>query len=425
MLLCGQACKQQPLAELDNPSLQLELKNNNSSVQAAAPLTITDLFRNSGRFFEMCRNDKGIYRDSKVLNGADYHPCSVANIGMGLISLCIADKMGWTSNAQSQVITTLNSLVGNNATFNLDVNAAGFPRHFVDMNTGARAWDSEYSTIDAAIMVEGALFCKKYFSTNRTIAALANKLYKSIDWKKAIQDPVNGKIWLELDAQGNGFGGTTSVYNEYINVAYLAFKSENGAGGIATNLWNKFYANPAANLPQKNYWGFNTLTDNPNNFISSFISQFSYYLCRPYSNNAIYRNFSVNMMNADRKWWSFQGVASYEWGLGAGVSPTGYVADAIDNNPSRMVSPHIIAGFIPQNAGAATDFIDMYNAGKGVYNLPGTNFPVLWRYSIDNSTYSAEAISGVDFATLSQHCGPTFFSTYNNYTFPSYTFVPI
>lgn len=432
LLLGSQSCKQQSPKELATPTETADLK---IATQAVAPLTITDLFRNSGRFFEMCRNAKGVYRDSKAIGQPDYHPCSVANVGMGLISLCIADKMGWTTTAQAQIITTLNTLVGNNPPFNLDVNAAGFPRHFVNMDTGAREWNSEYSTIDAAIMVEGALFCKKYFPANTQIAALTDKLYKSINWRRAIQDAANGKIWLELDAQGNGIGGTTSVYNEYINVAYLAFKSENGAGGPATTLWNKFYANPAANLPQRNYWGFNTLTDNPNNFLSSFVSQFSYYLCKPYSNNVTYRNFSIDMMRADRRWWSFQGVAGYEWGLGAGVSPGGiYEANAIENNPKKMVSPHIIAGFIPQSPAAATNLMNMYNAGKGIYNLPGTNYPVLWRYSLDTPTinYRATSISGVDFATelfglatLTQHCGPTFFSTYSNFAFPAYTFVPI
>ncbi len=403
---------------------------------AVPPQTITNLFGNSLRFFEISRNANGMYRDSKNLVGPDYHPCSVANVGMGLISLCIGDKMGWNLDAKNQVIQTLNTLVGYTTGFNLDVNAAGFPRHFVNMETGARAWNSEYSSIDAAIMVQGALFCKKYFVNDVTIRNLADKLYQSIDWKKVIADADNGKIWRELDAQGNGVPGTeTLTYNEYINVAYLAFKSENSPYGTgpSTRLWNKFYSNPADSnspLPKRNYWGFNTLTDNPNSFIPSFISQFSYYLCNPYTSNTTYKNFSTNMMNADKKWWSFQGVQAYEWGLGAGVDPNGYSANAIDNNPYKMVSPHIIAGFIPQNASAATNFMSMYNAEKGVYYLPGeNNRPVLWRYSITNPTYRANSISGVDFATelfglasLPQHCGTTFFRTYNNYNFPVFTF---
>lgn len=419
--------------EVTTPVLKENLVLKPDAVPAQ---TITNLLGNSLRFFEISRNDKGMYRDSKNLVGADYHPCSVANVGMGLISLCIGDKMGWNLDAKNQVIKTLNTLVGYTTGFQLDVNAAGFPRHFVDMETGARAWNSEYSSIDAAIMVEGALFCKKYFENDVTIRNLADKLYQSINWQKAIADADNGKIWRELDAQGNGVAGTqTSAFNKYINVSYLAFKSENNPYGTrpATRLWNKFYSTPADlnnPLPKRNYWGFNTLTDNPNTFLSSFVSQFSYYLCNPYSSNATYGSFIANMMNADKKWWSFQGVQAYEWGCGAGVEPNGYAANSVENNPSKMVSPQIVAGFIPQNSGAATDFMNMYNAEKGVYYLPGeNNRPVLWRYSITNPTFRASSISGVDFATelfglasLPQHCGATFFSTNNNFNFPVYSF---
>ena len=57
--------------------------------------TLTTLFRNSYTPFELMRNDLGIYRDAKLFSGTDYHPASVANIGTGLIALCIADQMNW------------------------------------------------------------------------------------------------------------------------------------------------------------------------------------------------------------------------------------------------------------------------------------------------------------------------------------------
>jgi hypothetical protein len=430
MMCCCVSCQKDQVSADSNFSSGIT--GDRVAVAAATPATITDLFRNSGRLFEMFRNSKGIYRDSKLFSGTDYHPCSVANIGMGLISLCIAQQMGWTTTGAAQVKTTLNTVLGNDPSFHLDRNAAGFPRHFVDMNTGAQAWTSEYSTIDAAIMVEGALFCKKYFSSDATIASLADQLYKSINWSKAIADANNGKIWLSLDASGNGIGGKTSVYNEYINVAYLAWKSENGGTGPGTTLWNKFYATPAAMLPQKNYWGFNTLTDNTSHFLASFIPQFSYYLCHPYTVNTTYKNFGTASMNADKKWWTFQSVAAYEWGLGAGTAPSGYHADAIDDNADKMVSPHIVAGFIPFSSTASTDFMSLYTAGKAVYNLPGTSYPILWRYSITNTTYRTPSVSGVDFASelfglasLPSHCGTSFFSNNNNFSFPTYSFVPV
>lgn len=392
---------------------------------------LTDLFRNSYRVYEMQRNAKGIYRDSKLFNGTDYHPASVANIGTGLISLCIADKMGWISNGSQQAITTLQTILGQNPAFHLDVNTAGFPRHFVDMETGARAWDSEYSTIDAAIMVSGALFCKKYFSANTTIASLVDALYQSINWSKAIANPSTGAIYLSLDANGNGIGNT-AVYNEYMIVAHLAYKAENGAGGPATTLWNNFYAN-TSNLPKSNYWGYQVLTDAPGSFLSDFIPQFCYYLCHPYAANTAYMQYMNNAMQADKKWWTFtSGISSYEWGLGAGSDPAGYHANRIDDNSGKVVSPHIISGFIPINSSAKDDLLSLYNANKGVYTLPGTSHKILWRYSISNPSWRANEVQGIDFssmlfglASLPENCGTTFFSTYNDYNFPVYSFLPI
>ncbi|MBB5637418.1 hypothetical protein HDF26_000273 [Pedobacter cryoconitis] len=393
--------------------------------------TLTTLFRNAYRVYEMQRNTKGIYRDSKLFSGTDYHPSSVANIGIGLISLCVADRMKWITDGSGQAITTLRTLLRHDPGFKLDVNTAGFPRHFVNMETGSQEWGSEYSTVDAAIMVSGALFCKNYFSGNTTIAGLADSLYQSIDWSKAIADPATGKLYLTLDGQGKGIG-TTSVYNEYMLLAHLAYKSENGKGGPATNLWTNFYAN-TANLPKSNYAGNEVLTDYPGSFLSDFIPQFCYYLCKPYSANPAYMGYMKSSMLADKKWWgTISGTAVYEWGLGAGSDPSGYHANRIQDNDGKVVSPHIIGGFIPVEATVKNDLINMYKANKGIYTLPGTAYQILWRYSVKDPAWRANEVQGIDYSTmlfglasLPEYCGTTFFSTNNDYKFPVYSFVSI
>jgi len=72
--------------------------------------TIDKLFRNSYRVWELQRNEIGIYRDSKLFSGDDYHPCSVANVGIGLISLCIADSMKWDEDALQKALIELNKI---------------------------------------------------------------------------------------------------------------------------------------------------------------------------------------------------------------------------------------------------------------------------------------------------------------------------
>ena len=48
-----------------------------------------------------------MYRDSKLLNGTDYHPISIANTAWDFFSYGIADSMGWINNAEQLAIDKL------------------------------------------------------------------------------------------------------------------------------------------------------------------------------------------------------------------------------------------------------------------------------------------------------------------------------
>jgi len=64
-------------------------------------LTIPTLFKNAFHVFDTARNQHGVYRDSVLLvDWIPYHPSSTAAIGMGLVSLCIADGMRWIYDAR-------------------------------------------------------------------------------------------------------------------------------------------------------------------------------------------------------------------------------------------------------------------------------------------------------------------------------------
>ena len=388
--------------------------------------TIATLFRNSFTAFELMRNDIGIYRDAKVFSGNDFHPASVASIGMGLVSLCIADAMGWTDEAAEQVLTTLKTITGNHPPFNPDRNATGYFRHWIDMDTGAQAWNSEYSTIDSGILTSGALFCKKYFCTNDSIQFYADQLWNSIDWSKAIQNPQAGGIYLEMQANGEGVpNAITLPFNEYMIVAWLAVNQESGNPGIATDLWNNHYADPD-NLLTKDYNGIPLLTDNPGAFLSSFVVQFPFYLCHYFTDNSDYVQFLDNARQADSLWWANEQTGSYyHWGLGAGSSNLsgGYHADAINNNPTHIYSPHIISGFLPVHPADTMSLLKLYSEGESIYTLPAPESnEILWRKSLDSLNFSADAVSGVDYSTmlfglasLPEFLGVNFFMEYNDF----------
>ena len=59
----------------------------------------------------------------------------------------------------------------------------GWFYHFMDMRTGARAWKSELSSIDTALLVAGVLTAGQYFSNDRAIRSLSNAIYRRVDFQ--------------------------------------------------------------------------------------------------------------------------------------------------------------------------------------------------------------------------------------------------
>ena len=63
----------------------------------------------------------------------------------------------------------------------------GWFLHWVDWETGARAWNSEYSPIDTALFVAGALYAAQVFPGGQ-IQALAEELYRDMDFHDYLTD---------------------------------------------------------------------------------------------------------------------------------------------------------------------------------------------------------------------------------------------
>lgn len=366
--------------------------------------TLATLFRNSYATFELMRNDLGIYRDSKLFQGTDFHPASVASIGMGLMAECIATEMEWITDGEDRILATLRAMTGATEGFKPDRNETGYFKHWINMETGVCEWNSEYSTIDSGILTAGALFASKYFCDNDSIRRYAQLLWESIDWSKAIQNPDTGGIFLSIEKNGAGTPNfVTLPFNEYMLVAWLAMKQEGNTPGRATELWAKHYADPNL-LPTKDYGGIPLLTDNPARFLSSFVIQFPYYLCSYFNQHEGYLQYFKNAQRADSLWWTtVENAKPYQWGLGAGASilASGYHPDAINNNDSLTYSPHIIGGFIPVYQEGASDLLLLYEDGESIYQLPNVNQDeILWRKSLVRPDWVGSEVQGVDYSTM-------------------------
>lgn len=118
---------------------------------------------------------------------------SIAATGMGLSCYVTGVERGYLTRKEAVCRTrkVLQFLL--TSPQGTDANATGyrgFYYHFLDMETGRRAWQSELSTMDTAILLAGVLTAGCYFTANSTgekeIRQMADDLYKRVDWHWAL-----------------------------------------------------------------------------------------------------------------------------------------------------------------------------------------------------------------------------------------------
>lgn len=141
-----------------------------------------------GYFLEETNPANGLVPD----NTRSGSHCSIAAVGFALASYPIGVERGFLSRPQAidRTLTTLRFF--RDSPQSEDPYATGyrgFYYHFLDMQTGRRAWKSELSTIDTTFLLAGALLASAYFDGDsaeeieiREIVAL---LYARADWQWA------------------------------------------------------------------------------------------------------------------------------------------------------------------------------------------------------------------------------------------------
>ena len=141
---------------------------------------LDDVERNAFQFFwEQAHPRTGLVKDRAKTSGTDtYTVASIASTGFGLTALCIGDARGYmpTPTIRARVLATLDSVASLVAGHN------GFYYHFVDWETGQRAWKCELSSIDTSLLLCGVLTARQYFHNDSQIVALANKIYSGVQW---------------------------------------------------------------------------------------------------------------------------------------------------------------------------------------------------------------------------------------------------
>ncbi len=103
---------------------------------------------------------------------------STAATGFGLTAVCIAASRGWITKeqARARVLTTLRYFWGH------AFHDHGWFYHFLDVNTGARRFNSEISSIDTTLLLCGVLTAQGYFANDREVQVLAREIFERVDF---------------------------------------------------------------------------------------------------------------------------------------------------------------------------------------------------------------------------------------------------
>jgi len=128
----------------------------------------------------------GLVRDRSRTNSYS----SIAAVGFGLTAICVAIDHQWITRAEgrARVLATLKTFREKPQGPQADgvIGCHGWFYHFLDMNSGLRAWKCELSSIDTALLLAGVLYLREYFDAadpdEAVIRGLANGIYGRIDW---------------------------------------------------------------------------------------------------------------------------------------------------------------------------------------------------------------------------------------------------
>jgi hypothetical protein len=119
-------------------------------------------------------------------------PASIAATGLALAVYPVAIERSFITRAAAidRVLATLRFFWNSPQGPQPDATGyQGFYYHFLDMQTGRRAWQCELSTVDSAILFAGVLTARAYFDADapeeKEIRTLADALYRRADWSWA------------------------------------------------------------------------------------------------------------------------------------------------------------------------------------------------------------------------------------------------
>ncbi len=142
---------------------------------------------------------------------------SIASLGFGLTAYLVGIEKDYVTydEVYERVNGTLDTLSAMDR-------QEGFYYHWVNMKDGERAWNSEVSSIDTAILMMGVLSVGEYFGGE--IQSKAESIYDQVNWPWFL-DESNDMFYMAY-RPGEGFSGHWDFYAEQLMLYVLAAGSE-------------------------------------------------------------------------------------------------------------------------------------------------------------------------------------------------------
>ena len=288
---------------------------------------LEDLQRRTFQFFhDHADPETGLVLDRAHTDGRAPGPghnshriASSASTGFALTALCIAAERGWLTRreARARVLTTLRFFARRAS------HERGWFLHWMDAPTGERRWNSEYSSIDTALLLAGVLTARSFFRGDAEVERLATRIYERVDfaWMLAGHPVLLSHGWKPE----TGFLGTRwDTYSEHLILQLLAVGSPtHPVKAAAWRGWQR---------ERITYAGYTYITGGP-----LFVHQFPHAWVDfrgwsegwyPYTN---YFDNSVAATRAHRQFCidlgkEFPGYTPEVWGITASDGTRGYVA---------------------------------------------------------------------------------------------------
>lgn len=406
-----------------------ERPSDTSEREAEALPRADSLMKDLFQFWEAFREPStGIYCDTinflpnRTCGPSDFY--SAAGTGMALMAQCVFAEIGLVTRAAAEQKVEQALLVVERE-WPREART-GFYAHFTLIKDGhlVPTRGTEYSTIDSAEMLMGALFAGNYFGGD--IQLRAQRLARNVSWSDAIEAPDKPTIYPVVLPETSTMSGMIRPFNEYYILAYMAQLMDPSSGSKAQRYFETYMGStgPPAGRDgypvHKSYSRHELLTDNPRTFMSSFIPQFCWFQTKGFHSNPYYaEKLFPAWMEADMLYWDTlltdetvvwgKRVKGKVFGCGAGQGKSnGYTVNRIAGPEEAIFSAAIMAGFLGAADAAGRKQINvqllwLYDNNVCVYEKElstGMRLKVPWRCSINNSEWRSPAADSIDFSTF-------------------------